>query len=364
MTRRRVALLTATLCAALVAGVAGPAAAAGPTTGVDVSQYQCGRPWAVGQAFTVVAVNTGLPTGTNPCLAEQLSLAAASTGQGHPAVEVYVNTANPAPKAASWWPTSDRARRGASVKTPYGHCTGTASRACSYVYGASLALDDLQVRGVPAGVAARWWLDVEVANSWKTSKKHGTTYLSTSDQAQNRAVLEGMTSRFTAAGQKVGLYALSHEFADLIGTVPASSPLSALPSWLAGAADQQHAATVCTREPLTEGRVLLAQWLVRSGTDKYDFDLACADLPKKPKPTVAGTKKVGKALTAKDGAWGAGVQLAHRWTRDGKTIDGATKGKYTLKKADAGHRVAVVVIATKDGYSRAERTSASVSVRR
>ena len=351
MARRRVLLIAAALCTGLVAGVAAPAAAATPSVGVDVSAYQGGRPWANGQAFAIVAVNTGLPTGTNPSLAEQLALAAGSTGVGHPAVEVYVNTANPDPTKAAWWPSSDRTRRGESVTTPFGRCTGGMTAACSYVYGTSLAADDLQIRGVPAGAASRWWLDVEVANSWD------------GDTRRNRAVLEGMTRRFTRAGQRVGLYALSHEFRDLIGSVPAKSPLTPLPTWLAGAADQQHAATVCTRAPLTRGRTLLVQWLAPSGTDKYDYDLACADLPKKPKPTIAGTRRAGSVLTAKAGSWGGGVHLAYRWTRDGKAIDGATRATYTAKQRDAGHEVAVVVTATRTGYSRAERTSASAAVR-
>ncbi len=352
MTRRRVTVLASLLTAALVGAGAAPALADGGSVGADVSRYQCGRPWLNGQAFAIVAVNNGLPTAANPCLAEQLTLASLTPGAGHPAVSVYVNTANPKPAAAAWWPSSNRTRRGAAVKTPYGSCTGGATAACSFVYGASLALDDLQVQGVPAGVAARWWLDVEAANSWSTST------------ARNRAVLEGMTTRFTAAGQKVGLYALSHEFRDLIGPVPATSPLSPLPSWLAGAADQGHAGKVCSREPLTKGRVLLAQWETRSGTDRLDADLACTVLSPAPKPSVAGVKAVRGRLTARTGAWAVGAKLAYRWTRDGAPIAGATKAAYTAVKKDAGHRIAVVVTGTRDGSSRAEKTSAAVKVHR
>ena len=366
MTRRRVALLAPLLSAALVAVGAAPAMADTGSVGADVSYNQCGTQWSGGQDFAIVAVNEGIPNTVNRCLAQQLTLASTLPGTGHPALSVYVNTANPSPAAAAWWPSGNRTRGGAGVDASHGTCTAKArtSVACSYVYGASLAADDLG-RVTPQTRPARWWLDVEAANSWRTSKgKGGAVYVSAADQLRNRAVLEGMTSRFTAAGQKVGLYALAHEFRDLIGPVPTTSTLSPLPSWLAGAADQAHAATVCSREPLAAGRVLLAQWLTTSGTDRLDSDLACTVLSPAPKPSVTGTKAVGKQLTAKTGTWAAGAKLAYRWTRDGTAISGATRSSYTAVKKDAGHRVAVVVTGTRDGSSRAVRTSSAVKIHR
>ena len=366
MTRRRVALLAPMLTAALLGAGASPALADGGSVGADVSFNQCGTAWSGGQDFAIVAVNEGIPNTVNRCLAQQLTLASILPGTGHPRLSVYVNTANPAPSAAAWWPSSNRTRGGASVDGSHGKCT-TSSRtsvACSYVYGASLAADDLG-RVTAQTRPARWWLDVEAANSWRKSKgAGGAVYVSAADRLRNRAVLEGMTARFTAAGQKVGLYALAHEFRDLIGAVPTTSALSPLPSWLAGAADQAHAAQVCSREPLAKGRVLLAQWLTRSGTDRLDSDLACTVLTPAPKPTVSGTKAVGQRLTAKAGTWGAGAKLAYRWTRDGTPITGATASAYTAVKKDAGHKVAVVVTGTRDGSSRAEKVSTAVKIRR
>ncbi|MFD1722575.1 hypothetical protein [Amnibacterium endophyticum] len=346
-------LVAAALAAAVVVAVvpALPAAAAAPRIGADVSKYQCGAPWAGAQAFAVVAVNDGLPTGTNPCLAEQLALAVASPGGGRPSV--YVNTANPAPHEASWWPTRDRTKRGVAVRSPYGRCRGGATAACSWVYGASLALDDLQIRGVPRNTAARWWLDVETANTWRGSRK------------QHRAVLEGMTWSLVRAGQRVGLYALDHEFRDLIGPVPTSSALTRLPTWLAGAADAAAAAARrCSAAPLTRGRVLLTQWTTTAGTDRFDLDLACSVLSPAPRPTATGRHLVGARLTAKAGTWAAGTRLHYRWTRDGRPIAGATSPTHRVVRADAGHRVAVVVTGTRDGSSRAVRTSRSVAIRR
>ena len=110
--------------------------------------------------------------------------------------------------------------------------------------------------------------------------------------------------------------------------------------------------------------ILLAQWTTTVGTDRFDLDLACTALSPAPKPSVTGKHAVKSLLTAKTGSWATGTHLAYRWTRSGKTISGATKRTYRAVKADAGHRVAVVVTGTRDGSSRAVKTSASVAIHR
>ncbi len=166
-----------------------------------------------------------------------------------------MNTADPG-TASARWPRQDLL----GGADPYGACRpGSAGPACAYDYGWGLASDDLD--RVPDGSERRWWLDVEVANTW------------TGTPAANRAVLEGMTGAFQAAGDRVGLYSSRRDWAALIGAVPASSPLHSLPTWLAGATTEQGAAENCTHATLTGGgRVALSQW---HGLDPVDQDLAC-----------------------------------------------------------------------------------------
>ncbi len=339
--------LSAVAAAALVAVLvpAGAQAAVPGAAGVDVSYPNCGT-LPTGGDFAVVGVNAGVGTTTNPCFADQRAWAATLPGTVHSTADVYLNTQNAEPPApAAWWPGSDATRRGRAVRSPYGACSGGATRACAWVYGVSIADDDVQTRGV-TGTVGRWWLDVETANTWGPSA------------TRNRAVLEGMATTLVAYGQRVGLYSPTNEFPSLIGAVPASSSLFSLPSWISHAADRAHALRLCTTAPLTAGRLLLVQW--RDTAARVDRDVACSALAPTPKPKVAGSLRSGAKLTAVAGRWGPGkVALAYRWTRDGVAITGATKKTYTPKAADRRHRIAVVVTGTETGYSRTVRTSAA-----
>ncbi|MGC3992730.1 MAG: peptidoglycan-binding protein [Propionicimonas sp.] len=77
-----------------------------------------------------------------------------------------------------------------------------------------------------------------------------------------------------------------------------------------------------------------------------------------PVPTVTGTAKVGKTLTATAGTWKPTPgSLAYQWLRDGKAIDGATKASYTARAEDAGAKLSVSVTATRDGYTTTTKAS-------
>ena len=347
--RRIVPVVVLALAAVLVPQAA--MAATPAPTGVDISYPNCGT-LPAGADFAVVGVNGGVATLPNGCLQDQLAWAGTLPGTAHSRIDVYVNTANPNPSAASWWPSGDTTKRGRKVASPYGKCVGTrtVSTACSWVYGASLAWDDMEQGGVTVPVG-RWWLDVETANSW-----------SAVSPARNRAALEGMAAAFAAGGRKVGIYSLPGEFKDIVGTVPASSRLAALPSWIAGAADQAHAAQLCTRTPLTNGRVTLVQY--KDVAANLDRDVACGTLTSKA-ATVKGTFRAKHKLSAKTAKWGPGtVRLTYRWLRAGKPISGATHATYTLRAADAGHSIRVRITGTESGYTPAVRTSAAHVVHR
>ncbi|MFT4296232.1 MAG: peptidoglycan-binding protein [Micropruina sp.] len=73
-------------------------------------------------------------------------------------------------------------------------------------------------------------------------------------------------------------------------------------------------------------------------------------------PTIAGTRKVGKTLTANGGDWGPGtVALSYQWYRGSAPISGATKTSYKLTGKDKGATIGVVVRGTKPGYTTVEK---------
>jgi hypothetical protein len=264
---RCMALLLACWAVAAVVGLAGaPGAAAAPAKGSndtplgnDVSWPQCNKALPSGQAFGIVGVNGGLANNTNPCFADQLAWAQKSSGgTGQPLVALYVNTANPG-HAGSWWPVSNE-YGGTIVNNPYGTCQGGEDAACAYMYGYAKAYDDVHLRGVSNPSVYLWWLDVETGNSWSA------------DRQANRADLEGMTAYFQSIGARVGLYAGSSQWGQIVGQVPPGSNLNSLPSWLAGARTLNGAKNNCASAPLTPGgRVTLTQFVSRG----FDYDYSC-----------------------------------------------------------------------------------------
>ncbi|MDR0482631.1 MAG: hypothetical protein LBH13_05680 [Cellulomonadaceae bacterium] len=78
-------------------------------------------------------------------------------------------------------------------------------------------------------------------------------------------------------------------------------------------------------------------------------------------PTVSGSAKVGKTVTAKAGTWTSGTAHAYQWLRNGAVIAGATKSTYTLGAADKGKKVSVKVTGTKAGHNSVTKMSASTA---
>lgn len=236
-----------------------PASISSIPTGNDISWPQCGKTLPKGQAFGVVGVNGGLANNTNPCLSTQLTWANQSKGgTGQPLVALYVNTANPG-LTGSWWPTSND-YAGSTITNPYGTCDGADTAACAYIYGYAKAYDDATVRGVSNPANYLWWLDVETGNSWE------------SNTVANTADLEGMTAYFESIGAKVGLYSTSYQWGQITGTVPTTSNLNNLPSWIPGARSATAAKNNCSLPPLTNGgSVTLTQFVSKN----LDYDVSC-----------------------------------------------------------------------------------------
>lgn len=79
-------------------------------------------------------------------------------------------------------------------------------------------------------------------------------------------------------------------------------------------------------------------------------------------PTISGSAKVGKALTAKVKTWSPKASMKYQWLRNGSPITGATKSTYKLAAADLGATISVKVTGTKSGYTSVSKTSASTKV--
>ena len=78
-----------------------------------------------------------------------------------------------------------------------------------------------------------------------------------------------------------------------------------------------------------------------------------------PTPTVAGTPRFGKRLSAVPGAWAPGtVSFAYQWSRDGEPVAGATDQTYLLDIEDIGSQLTVAVTGAKPGYTAQTRSSA------
>lgn len=269
-----------------------PVAAAPPSknkdlVGIDISWPQCDKmdTLPTGQAFAIVGVNGGLANNNNHCFAQQIEWAKTkTTGTGthptQPQVSLYVNTANPGHEG-SWWPSSNVYEDLVVPADRYETCEsvgggeGPVDLACSYVYGYVRAYEDATIRGVTDPGSHFWWLDVETGNSWQTGGTDSSTAL-------NRATLEGMVDYFTliTANRKtadskpagVGVYSTSYQWGTIAGTVPSSSPLTGLPSWLAGARTLRGAKSNCSLPGLTPGStVTLTQYV----SARLDYDYVC-----------------------------------------------------------------------------------------
>jgi uncharacterized repeat protein (TIGR02543 family) len=76
-----------------------------------------------------------------------------------------------------------------------------------------------------------------------------------------------------------------------------------------------------------------------------------------PNPTVSGTVKVGKTLTANAGEWSPKADLKYQWYAGGKAISGAANATYTVKASDLGKKIRVAVTGSLAGYATLTKTS-------
>lgn len=273
-------IITTLLALAVVLTVPGYASAAPAkvTTplGIDISYPQCNTKVPTNHAFGIVGVNDGLATTPNPCLAKQLLWASKAVGGANQdEVQLYVNTANPGGMGTPSWPQDNIDPAGDFVIDPYGACYGEDSYACAWQYGWNRAHDDVNKWFPPAAqqakinqdpTAYRWWLDVELENTWKTGK-------SEFDYKSNVAVLKGMAAYFADEQIKTGIYSTGYQWGEITGgRIDDSSNLIGLPNWRPGGMSLSTAKQACDATPLTKnGTVVLAQYISRG----LDYNYSC-----------------------------------------------------------------------------------------
>jgi hypothetical protein len=77
-----------------------------------------------------------------------------------------------------------------------------------------------------------------------------------------------------------------------------------------------------------------------------------------PVPSIGGTLRVGRVLTADPGTWTPGATFAYQWLANGAPISGATARTYVLQATDRTKRISVAVTGSRSGYTSVKRTSA------
>ena len=199
----------------------------GVTRGHDVSFPQCSQPLPEPGAFAVVGVADGVAFSGNPCLANQFAWASRAAG-ARP--ELYMNLGDPGPQSPHWLQPGPR------------RCAAADRLCLAQNYGAN-AVADAMARARAAGAhSVRWWLDVEVLNTWA------------GDAAQNVAVIQGAAAALRARGVAAGVYSTAWQWGRITGGWQV-----AMPNWLGGAGDAQQAAAWCAGAGFSGGAVQLVQ---------------------------------------------------------------------------------------------------------
>lgn len=111
--------------------------------------------------------------------------------------------------------------------------------------------------------------------------------------------------------------------------------------------------------------------LVEGGSDPNWSPAELGETPDAPqsldvvkKPKITGTAKRGKVLKAHHGTWKPQPSsYGYQWTRDGKAIAGARKATYRVTAKDKGHKIGLVVAATRSGWLTTVTKAAPVRVR-
>lgn len=83
---------------------------------------------------------------------------------------------------------------------------------------------------------------------------------------------------------------------------------------------------------------------------------------KSAKPSISGSREVGRTLKANPGSWAKGTKFGYQWYLGNTKISGATGASYKLTKSSAGHTIRVKVTGKKTGYTTVSRYSSKTGL--
>jgi hypothetical protein len=215
--------------------------------GYDVGYQSCATPLPSGGSFGVVGVTAGQPFHPSACLATEYSWARELTARP----QFYINLANPGHKSSHWG-------KGGPKRC---HKKPKYDAGCAYDYGwQSAAAAWHYVKAIGASGAGRWWLDVEIDNSWGV-----TTHSIPSNLADIRGALRYLRHKPHTA---VGIYTETYWWESI---TLGSRKFAKVPVWGGGANSKRNARHNCKPHSITGGPAVLAQW-IKGGVD---HDIAC-----------------------------------------------------------------------------------------
>jgi hypothetical protein len=246
-------LLVVALVCVVVGGPAG-ASASGRSSppkrgavGYDVGDLSCGAAFPAGGSFGVVGTTGGKPFHSSPCLAAEYDWAKGLTYRP----QYYVNLANPGHKSTHWGRGGPRRCYRKPKYDP----------GCAYDYGYETAAAAWRnALSVGSNGHSRWWLDVEIDNTWGTSR---------AGVAANIADIQGALHYMRArAHTAVGIYTETTWWTFITDD---SRGFAGTAVWGGGAGSKHNARKNCRKHSITGGPALLAQWIVGN----VDHDIAC-----------------------------------------------------------------------------------------
>jgi hypothetical protein len=184
-------------------------------SGYDVSWPQCitkkstrTKRLPEDPSFAVIGVNNGTISGFNSCFSAEAAWAGTD-------LSVYI-ILQPAPGGR---PVPNESNG------PEAYCAATSSECEGYNWGYNYAeadIDFVRDKGLDPGI---WWLDIETAEGWPTSKQF---------QPVNAAIVQGAMAAIQGAGYISGIYCTWYQWGEITGSyVPPQAP----PLWVAGASN-------------------------------------------------------------------------------------------------------------------------------
>jgi hypothetical protein len=299
--------------------------------------------------------------------------------------------------------TSFDANRLISVKvtgTKQGHQSVSKTSDASRVLGADLTLTPTPtftgtkvVGNTLTATSGTWDSGVELSYQWLNdgndiSGATASTYVLQGSDYQHQIAVRVTGTKFgytttskISASTSVGIGTLVGSSVPIIfGTVATGRTLQAVMGivdtgvtfeyqWLL---DGQPIAGATAREYVVAGSDFNRGLSVRMSATKLGYNSLTGTSPVTqvagttqtltPKPTIAGTFKVGQTLTATPGTWGSGISLAFQWLRDGTAIPGATSATYEAVGEDYQKKLSVQVTGSAFGFLSASMESTATTV--